>query len=37
MVLDVMHHRDITRNEEELPTVSDSIRKDVRARLDHAS
>jgi CRP-like cAMP-binding protein len=37
MFLVVMHQRDFTRIEEELPTVSDRIRSAVRARLDHAS
>ena len=37
MFLVVMHQRDFTKIEEELPTVADRIRSAVRARLDHAS
>jgi cAMP-dependent protein kinase regulator len=34
MVLVVVHQRDFTRIDEELPTVADRIRSAVRARLD---
>ena len=37
MFLVVLHARDFTKIEDELPTVSDRIRSAVRARLDHAS
>jgi CRP-like cAMP-binding protein len=36
MFLVVMHQRDFTKIEDELPTVADRIRSAVRARLDHA-
>ena len=36
LFLVVMHQRDFTKIEGELPTVADRIRSAVRARLDHA-